>query len=183
MSQAGIISVAGGGGGGAPVQTLTGNSGGVVSPTANNIFILGGTSTVNNSNGITVIDTPGTSTLTVTLTNQISGDTSTSTAVPKTLITFPLGAVPGVYTFSGDITAFDVTDTAGASYGVISGIRTTGASAIELGTQFNTNFEEAAMITADIDVTVSGNNVIFQVTGVALKTIDWDGFFTYRFVG
>lgn len=182
MSQAGIINVAGGGGGGAPIQTLTGNTGGAVPPTANNIFIVGGTSTANNANGITFAGNPGTSTLTGTLTNRISGQVTTANATPTTIITFPLGATPGVYTFNGDITAFDITDSAGASYGVISGVRTDGATATEIGTQFNTNFEEFAMITADIDVTVSANNVIFQVTGVAGKTIDWDAFFNYRFV-
>lgn len=59
MSQAGINNVAGGGGGGSPVQTLTGNSGGAVPPTGNNINILG-------SGSITVTGNPGTSTLTIT---------------------------------------------------------------------------------------------------------------------
>lgn len=59
MSQAGINNVAGGGGGGSPVQTLTGNSGGAVPPTANNITIVG-------SGSITVTGNPGTSTLTIT---------------------------------------------------------------------------------------------------------------------
>lgn len=182
MSQAGILNVAGGGGGGTPIQTLTGDIGGAVPPTANNIFIVGGTSTANNSNGITFSGNIGTSTLTGTLTNRISGQVTTVDATPTTIITFALGAVPGVYTFSGDITAYDLTDIAGASYGVISGIRTSGAAAIEIGTQFNTNFEEASMVTASIDVTTSGNNVIFQVTGIAGKTIDWDALFNYRFV-
>ena len=99
-----------------------------------------------------------------------------------TVISFALGTTPGVYTFSGDVTGFDVTDGAGASYGIISGIRTTGSAAVEIGTQFSTNFEEVAMMNADVDVSVSGNNVTFIVTGVSGKTIDWDALFTYRFV-
>jgi len=63
VSQAGVINVAGGGGGGAPVQTLTGNSGGPVPPTGNNIKIIGG-------NGINIVGTPGTSTLTVNVIND-----------------------------------------------------------------------------------------------------------------
>jgi len=58
VSQAGIINVAGGGGSGSPVQTLTGNSGGAVPPTANNINVVG-------SGSITVTGNPGTSTLTI----------------------------------------------------------------------------------------------------------------------
>ncbi len=61
MSQAGIINLAGGGGGGSPVQTLTGNSGGAVPPTANNINTVG-------TGSITVVGVPGTSTLTAQLT-------------------------------------------------------------------------------------------------------------------
>jgi hypothetical protein len=58
MSQAGVINIAGGGGAGSPVQTLTGNTGGAVPPTGNNINIVGGI-------GATVVGTPGTSTLTI----------------------------------------------------------------------------------------------------------------------
>lgn len=63
MSHAGVVNVAGGGGGGSPVQTLTGNSGGAIPPTANNINVVGG-------NGINIVGTPGTSTLTVNVIND-----------------------------------------------------------------------------------------------------------------
>lgn len=57
MSQAGIAVSSGGGG--SSVQTITGNSGGAVPPTANNINLVG-------SGGVTVSGNPGTSTLTIT---------------------------------------------------------------------------------------------------------------------
>jgi len=56
MSQAGSIS--GGGGGSGTLSTLTGNSGGAVSPTGGNINVVG-------SGNITVTGNPGTSTLTI----------------------------------------------------------------------------------------------------------------------
>jgi hypothetical protein len=56
MSQAG--SIAGGGGGSGTLSTLTGNSGGAVSPTGGNINVVG-------SGTITVTGNPGTSTLTI----------------------------------------------------------------------------------------------------------------------
>ena len=59
MSQAGIINVAGSGT--SVVETLTGNSGGAVSPTANNINTVG-------AGSITIVGSPGTSTLTTQLT-------------------------------------------------------------------------------------------------------------------
>lgn len=152
-------------------------------PIANIENVIGGATSANNNNGIRTDGSSGSNTLTIQLTNRISGTITTANATPTTIISFPLGATPGVYTFTGDITAYDLTDTAGASYGIVSGIRTTGAAAIEIGSQFDTNFEELAMINADVDVTVSGNNVIFQVTGIAATNIDWDALFNYRFVG
>lgn len=56
-----------GGGGGAIVQTLTGNSGGAVPPTAGNINVVGG-------NNINIVGNPGTSTLTA----SVSGTTNHS---------------------------------------------------------------------------------------------------------
>src|SRR5208337_1143213 len=66
MSQAGLINSKGGGGGG-NVQTLTGNTGGAVGPTANNINVIG-----NNTQGINIDGNPGTSTLTVSGINASS---------------------------------------------------------------------------------------------------------------
>lgn len=45
MSQAGINNIGGGGGGGSPIETLTGNTGGAVPPTGNNINIVTANST------------------------------------------------------------------------------------------------------------------------------------------
>jgi hypothetical protein len=59
MSQAGIVDISGGGG--VVVETLTGNSGGAVPPTGNNINTVG-------TGSITIIGNPGTSTLTTQLT-------------------------------------------------------------------------------------------------------------------
>lgn len=63
MSQAGIINVSGGGGGGSPVETLTGNTGGAVPPTANNINIVG-------TGAVSVSGNPATSTLTISVTTD-----------------------------------------------------------------------------------------------------------------
>jgi hypothetical protein len=182
VSQAGIINVAGGGGGGAPIQTLTGNSGGPVAPTANNINVVGGSSIVNDANGITVIGNPGTSTETFTLTNRPQGQVTTSDATPTNIITFAAGAVAGTYAITGQVDAYDLTDVAGAAYFFTAGIRTTGAATVLIGAQFSTEFEEAAMVPSDIDILVSGNNILVQVVGIAGKTIHWDAIFTYRFV-
>ncbi|CAB4132700.1 hypothetical protein UFOVP255_49 [uncultured Caudovirales phage] len=62
MSQAGIVSIAGSGS--TVVETLTGNSGGAVGPTSSNINVLG-------SGNLTVVGTPGTSTLTISDTSSV----------------------------------------------------------------------------------------------------------------
>lgn len=61
MSQAGFLDSSGGGGGN--IQTLTGNTGGAVPPSANNINVIGDGTT------ITVTGNPGTSTLTISQTS------------------------------------------------------------------------------------------------------------------
>lgn len=152
-------------------------------PAANVLDVFGGDSTANVASGIRTDGSSGSNILTVQLTNRVRGTTSTNNAIPTNIITFPLSATPGVYEINGSVAAYDLTDVAGASYGFISGIRSTGVAAIEIGTQFSTNFEEAAMINADIDVSVTGNSILIVVTGIAGKTIDWDALFTYRFIG
>ena len=182
MSQAGIINVAGGGGGGAPVETLTGNDGIAVPPTANNIFVVGGSLSVNNTNGITTTGNAGASTETFNLTNRVQGTVTTANATPTTLTTFALGAVPGVYNFDIQISGYDITDTAGVGYFISGSVRTTGAAAVLVGTPDKIVNEEAATVACDANLIVSGNNAVVQVTGIAAKTIDWRALSQYIFV-
>lgn len=182
MSQAGILNTAGGGGGGSPILSVTGNSGGPVFPTANNINLVGGSSNINDNNGITVIGTPGTSTETFTLTNRVQGTVTTTDATPTSASTFALGATPGVYNFDIQIVAYDITDTAGAGYFISGSIRTTGAAAVVVGTPDKINNEEAATVACDANLTGSGNNAVINVTGIAGKTINWKVLSQYIFV-
>lgn len=76
MSQAGSFRI--GGGGGAPIETITGNSGGPVGPDgANNINLLG-------SGTISVAGNPGTNTLTISVAGSVSNSfvTNSGTATP-----------------------------------------------------------------------------------------------------
>jgi len=165
--------VAGGGGGGSPVQTLTGDSGGAVPPTANNINTLGNDSTVNNANGITIIGNPGTSTLTTTLTNRLQGTGTTVGATTADLVTFPLGATPATYVVEANFAAFESTTPAGAGYSLFGTVRTTGVAASIVGTPDKINNENTALIPSNADFVVSGNNLILRVTGTAALTINW----------
>ncbi len=159
---------------------------GTAVPAANILIVNGFDSAENNINGIiTKGGVAGTGTaneVDVIITNRVQGQVTTSDATPTNIITFPAGATPGNYIIDGTVNAYDITDTAGAAYFFTAGIRTTGAATVLIGSQFSTEFEEAAMVPSDIDVVVSGNNIIVQVVGIVGKTIDWDAIFTYRFV-
>lgn len=159
--------------------TFTADSGSAT-PVGNNLNIFGIDSTVNNDNGITT--TAAGDTVDVVLTNRSTGTTTTVNATPTTVLTFALGATPGVYFFEGSVVAYDLTDTVGGAYSYVSGFRTTGAAAVEISTEFKDVFEEAAMSSADFSISASANNLIISVTGIAAKTINWNVSLTYRFV-
>lgn len=151
-------------------------------PAANILNVFGGDTRSDNDFGIRTDGSSGSNTLTVQLTNRVRGTVTTTDATPTAVITDVLTATPGVYEITGTVVAYNLTDTAGASYSVTSGIRSTGAASIEIGTEVTSNFEEVAMINADVTVTVSGNNIVINVIGIAGKTINWNALFTYRFV-
>ena len=172
MSQAGIL-VSGSSGGG--VSSLTGDTGGAVSPLAGNINIIG-------ADGLTVVGNPATYTLTIT--PGTIGTVTTTNATPTTVLTIPLGATPGVYTFDAQIGGYDVTDTEAVGYTLVGAVRTTGAAAVLIAGQALDEFEE----TTPVDLTactavlnVTGNSAIFQVTGLAGKTIHWKASTQYIF--
>lgn len=181
MSQVGVF-VAGSGGTG-PVETLTGNSGGVVIPDASgNINVVGGTISTGVGGGITTVGNLSANTLTLSLTSYSSQTVTTTDATPNNSMTIALGATPGVYTFDINVSAFDITDTAGAGYSLFGTIRTTGAAGVLVGLPDKIINQEAAMATSNVILTVSGNNAVIQVTGVAGKTIDWKAITFYTFV-
>jgi hypothetical protein len=151
-------------------------------PMANVLNVFGGQSTVNNNNGVQTDGSSGSNTITIQLTNRVTGTVSTIDATPTTLISFPLGATPAVYGFTGDIQGFDLTDIAGGTYTWGAGARTDGATATLIGTEFKDIFEEAGMAGTDFDILVVGNNLVVQVIGLAGNTINWDGLINFRLV-
>lgn len=148
-------------------------------PAANVLNVIGGETTANNLLGIQTDGSSGSNTLTVQLTNRATGAIGTNDDSTVTIITFPLGATPATYTFDGFISGLNTTTPSGGSYFFVAGARTDGATATSIGVEFTSEFEEAAFAAADVDVTVSGNNLIVQVTGIAANNIDWLSQFTY----
>ena len=170
MSQAGLINSSG-----TPVvQTVYDEDTGTATPSANVLNISGGTGIVTSGLGNTV---------TITQQNAFTGTSSTTGAVTSNVVTIPLGTTPGVYVFDIRAAGFDAVDALGVGYTLVGAVRTTGAAAVLIPGQTLDEFEENATIDpATIAITVSANNAIIQVTGVALLTIDWKVFGTYSFV-
>lgn len=150
-------------------------------PVANNYNILSRETTDNNLNGIqTTVDPNGSANHYVELTNRATGAISTNDATPTNAIVFALAATPTVYVFDGLIVGFNTTATAGGGYFFTAAARTDGVTATLISVpDFSTDFEEAGMSAADINFTVSGNNVNVVVTGIAASAIDWLAQFTY----
>ena len=147
-------------------------------PAANILNEIGGTTSINNNNGIQTDGSSGSNTLTIQLTNRINGAVTTTNATPTSIATFALGATPGVFVFDIQIACFNVTDVNGDGYFISGSARTDGATAILCGTPDKIVNEEVAD-NADANMVVSGNNVIIQATGIAGKTHRWRTVATY----
>lgn len=158
------------------VTALQGNTGGPVGPNGSGIINVVGTG------NLTVTGNPGTFTETISQNNFVSGTTTTVGAVTGNVITFPLGATPGVYTVDTIIAGFSTAGgTLGTGYAIVGAVRTDGAIGTITG-QAPDHFEEGALSAGTAALVVSGNNLIVQVTGTAGFTIDWAAQLTYVFV-
>lgn len=186
MSQFFIQTSAGGGGSSViEIDTQLGNA----TPIAGIIIANGEQSTENNNNGIItnggVAGTGVQNEVEIVLTNRSTAQATTANDTLTTIHTFSLGATPGVYSVDGMITAYNITDGTGGSYPYQFAAHTTGTPLFvgtELGSEFSNVFEPASMLAISVEVTISGNNLIVRVEGLAEKTINWDSFLTYRFV-
>lgn len=150
----------------------------VVADADGNINVPADSNSSFSESGIKTVGT--TNTLTVTLTNRVSGQVVTTNTTPTTIITFPLGAVAAVYSLEGFTTGKSVVSGDGASYFFYSCFKTDGVTATEIGTEYPTYFEDASFLsTGNTTVSASGGNIIIQVTGIS-ATVNWDGILTFR---
>jgi len=154
---------------------------GTAIPSGNILNIVTNDSNINNDNGIQSIGSGNT--VTVRLTNRITGSITTTDATPTTLLSVPLGSTPGVYIVQGDITAYNTTDLEGASYTYVGAATTNGVTAVEIAIENKDLFEQISMVASDFTIAVSGNSAFIEVVGLVGKTINWSALFTYRFVG
>jgi hypothetical protein len=177
MSQAGSLNNGGGGGGGSNVQTLTGNTGGAVPPTANNINVVG-------SGSITVTGNPGTSTLTISSSGG-SGittvDADTGPAITPTILTINTlnssqhcGSSVRFRTNSSTFCTLDVTDSNnntifGASSGnaSITGSQNCGFGDAVLSALSSGTRNVGIGVSALSSVTTSGNNIAIGLASLS----------------
>jgi hypothetical protein len=155
-------------------------------PAGNVLNVPGGSVTTNNPKGIQTDGSSGGATLTIELTNRITGTaTTTDGATPQTLYTFLLGSTPGTYLFTVQGVAYNVTDDLAAGWNFEVCVRTSAAHnglLVSSGNYFES--EEGAMsgLVINFSASSAGNSISLVGTGLAGKTIDWRSVTTYIFV-
>lgn len=147
-------------------------------PALNILNVFGIDSITNNDNGITT--TGSGNTVDIILSNRTTGTTTTNDATLTTILTVSLGATPGVFHVYGNVQAFDSVTPNGAGYSFSGAFLTDGATATEIGSQYNDQFETVGLATADIFISASGNNAIVQVQGVIGLNLNWNSLLEYR---
>lgn len=129
-------------------------------------------------------------TITITVNpKDVTGSVTTTGNTTAAVITFPLGATPGVYTFDVTVAGFAKTGIGsplGCGFTIVGSVRTTGAAGNVIANQQVDHFEEGGLApSVAAIIAVSGNNMVVNVTGAsdgaAGFVIDWVAFATYVF--
>lgn len=151
-------------------------------PVANVLNEVGGFVSTNNVNGIQTDGSSGSNTLTIQLTNRITGTGTTIDTGTADVITFT-PTVIGTYSIEYRTAAYNTTSSLGGGYSFFGGIRFDGANSFICDTFDEINNEEGAMSNTDLAVVVSGADVILRATGYLGQTINWSSVGLYTFVG
>jgi len=105
---------------------------------------------------------------------QTCGTGVTVDVATADLVTLPLGATPGTYTFEGIIAGKAAT--ASGIGGTVTGtFRTNGAAATIINTVDQIVNKDLAIAGASFDLIASANNVIFRARGSLGAVITWKG--------
>jgi hypothetical protein len=146
------------------------------------IIFTGGSTSLSTAAGIQTSGSTGGNTMSVELTNRVTGTVTTTNATPTSLAIFALSPTPGVYNFDLSIAAFDVTDSAGAGWAIFGTVRSDGTDTFLVEAPDKITNQEAATLATDANLLAGGvgvNQAIVQVTGIAGKTINWKLVGTY----
>lgn len=183
MSQAGVITS-----GGAPPPPGTDISFdldvGMTTSVGSVMNVVGASDFDENDNGIYTNANPNLSDNTeIVLSNRRVDTDSVTGATTVDLFTQDLGGTAGTYNFQVYVAGYENTTPASCAYTIFGAIRTNGATATLIITQDIISDEETALLDADMELVVSGNNAILRATGVAGLTINYKALATYIFVG
>ncbi len=151
-------------------------------PIANIENVFGGSVTTNNTNGVQTDGSSGSNTITVELTNRMTGSGTTVGAGTADIITFT-PTVIGTYSIEFRSAAYNTTSSLGAGYSYFGAIRFDGVNSTTCDTFDQIDNEEGTMSNSELDVVVSGANVILRAIGYAGQTINWSSVGLYTFVG
>ena len=182
MSQAGINNTTSGPVPPAVPTSFVTNVNSPAIPALNVLNVLGNYSSANSDNGIRTDGSSGSNTLTVQITNRLQGSSQSVGAVTTNIITFT-PTVVGTYTLEARVSAYNTTSLLGAGYSVFGTARFDGVNSNLCGVPDTIDNEEGAMTACDINMVVSGANIIIRGTGYAAQTINWNAVSLYTFVG
>lgn len=159
---------------------------GTAVPALNILIVNGFDSTEDNANGIItkggVVGTGTANEVDVVVTNRVQGSTTTVGAVTGDITTFT-PTIVGTYAFEVRVAAYNTTSSLGAGYSIFCAARFDGVNSNLCGSADVIDNEEGAMSACDIDMVVSGANIIIRSTGYAAQTINWNAVGLYTFVG
>jgi len=164
MSQSGLLNLSGSV---SVVLMLTGDTGGAVSPTGNNINVIGGP-------GISVDGDPGTSTLTI---NSLGTEATVQTtdATPTLLYAVTLSASQSALLSVTIIAPQDDFSSSIGGTGLATVRRAAAGGAVVCGGPHSNLIEDSGGV-PEIDFVANGNDIEIYVTGVAATTYNWRGF-------
>lgn len=177
MSQAGIISTTSGPVPPTVATTYVTDVNSPAIPAANILNVLGNDTTTNNANGIFTDGSSGSNTLTVFISNRYRQTTTTAGGATST-VTILSAIAAGTYVFDMLIAAFATSGgPAGNGYTIVGAVLSDGITATLLPNQQVDSFEDD--VPADVQLSVSGNNVTVILTGAAGVNFDWNVTGTY----
>ena len=180
MSQSGIISTSSGPPPPGSVVSLTPDSGAAVVPNgAGTIDVFGGSTSINNTNGIETFN-GGANELDVKLTNRANVTATTSDGGGQTqnatLITPPNATA---LTFKITVTGYDAANDKAIGGEQIGLSRKSGGVVVVVGTNDTFDESDASLNAADWNVIASGADLVMQFVGIAGKSISWRSLFEY----
>jgi hypothetical protein len=145
------------------------NSGTAV-PVANVLNVLGTNGIVTSGSG---------STVTISLQNSFIANVTTVGAVTANLFSIALSAIGNVYAVEVRVSGIDETNLVGVGAKIFGTVISTGTAATLITPEDKFLDQQPIDVNADVNIIVSGNNLIIQVLGVAGATINWGGFLAY----